>query len=235
MNLKGAIAESKNQAQLKKFEALYQDGLEKILANQDWSENECLTMELLENGEDLEKIRNKANLDEESQKKIADMYFMCLLNSLIRYKNSNPQFKLPFDIPKEEITSWTDNSRNEFAANLKKFEPTLQKSPIGRRTLEIASEYTTLYESTVGPLPTSSRISKENTSSSSVDNALNVVDKVGSSLSFLAGVAEGLSVGSSPIMCGPTGSSSEAAGFALGLFARGVLEVAKITSSLIML
>jgi hypothetical protein len=236
MRFKDEISESRNQVQLKEFDALYKEELDKVLANQNWTENECLTMEMLENGEDLESIRKKANLDEESQKKIADMYFMCLMNSLIRYKNSNPQLKLPFDIPKEEISSWTNNSRNEFAANLKKYEPELQQTSIGRRALDIASEYTTLYESTVGPLPTSSPTSKDtssakNTSSTYADKAFDIVDTVGSSLSFLAGVAEGVSLGSRPMYCS-TGSTSEAAGFAVGLFARGILEVAKLASSL---
>ncbi|HHT0593348.1 TPA: hypothetical protein ACTXXA_002261 [Legionella anisa] len=204
------------------FKEVYQQVTHDMLETEHWTHEEREAMQLLSEGNDPQTIRNQIQLDEESSKKIADIYFMILLNTLIRSK-----IPMPFELPEKEITSWPDNYPiDQFASDLLKHKKEMASTAVGREVMKAASEYTSLYESTVSQNPDITN-QKSDTKSSTFD-------RVCDSLGFLYGVADGLSFSAkSPLPCVLTMTSDSAsAGYALGMFAKGVFELGGVVATL---
>lgn len=202
------------------FQSIYKDVTTQIIQTEQWTHEEKHAMQLLSEGHAPKDIRKQIDLSEESNKKMADLYFMILLNSLIRCQNKGITHA-PFALPKQEITSWTnDYPRDQFAKDLDSHKKTLSHTALGREALGSASDYKTLYEST--------KAQKSEQSSS--------FDPIENSLDFLGGIADGLSPMSttaynrSSISGLATDSYSE--GLAVGLFADGVCKVGGLFASL---
>ncbi|MFJ1268048.1 hypothetical protein ACD661_05725 [Legionella lytica] len=214
-----AIKDSLEALRGSQFKSIYAEVTAEMLNAKQWSPEEQQAMQLLSSGHSAEEIQKQIDLNAESNQKMADLYFMILLNSLIRCQN-NGATHVPFSLPQAEITSWTDNySREDFAQDLLNHKDALNSTSLGREVLGAASEYTTLYESTK---------TKNSEESSTFDNIVK-------SLDFLGGIADGLTPMSRPLVKSSVGggiTDSYSAGFAVGLFATGVCEVGGLISSL---
>ncbi|WP_131781464.1 hypothetical protein [Legionella gresilensis] len=181
-------------------------------------------MRLLAEGQFSPANHRSMTLNEESNKKIADLYFMVLLNTLIRSK-----VQLPFELPEKEITAWDkDYPLNEFVSNLEKHKSELKKSVMGKEIIKTAAEYATLYESTSGK----NLGQKEQKLTNAKSQESSTEDKLFDSLSFLWGVVNGLTYSrSQPI--GPYIPIGDAAnlGYGLGMFAKTIFELGSSLSS----
>ncbi|CAM2849803.1 Uncharacterised protein [Legionella steigerwaltii] len=210
------------------FDEIYKQITEDMLQNGTWSDEEVEAMRLISEGtHDPESIRDLIELDEEANKKIADMYFMILLNTLIRSKAL-----MPFKLPENEIKSWPDNySRGQFAADLCNYKEQLSRSEVGKKAMKAASEYTALYESTVGPKSEDAAKESEQTAHKLAKGDSSTFDKVCDTLGFLYGVADALLPGPSGPSLQTMTSQSATMGYAAGMFANGVLELAKFALS----
>ncbi|MCE0721689.1 MULTISPECIES: hypothetical protein [Legionella] len=204
------------------FKENYEQVTHEMLEAEHWTPEERETMHLLSEGDDPQSIRNQIQLDEESNKKIADIYFMILLNTLIRSK-----IPMPFKLPEKEITSWPDHyPRDRFASDLLKHKKELASTAVGREVMKAASEYTSLYESTVGHNP--DKVDQKS------DNKSSTFDRVCDSLGFLYGVADGLSFSAKSPLPGvlTMTSNSASAGYAVGMFAKGIFELGGVVATL---
>ena len=218
------------------FEKNYKEVTQEMLEKAQWTAEESEAMGLLLEGKRPDFIRKNTQLNEESNKKIADMYFMILLNTLIRSKTP-----MPFKIPEQEINSWPENySRNQFVAALNQNQDALKKSVQGKKVVQTASEYGVLYESMVKPnagsIDTSSKQQqsnssehsenkKESTFNKAVDKYMEFSDK----LDFLAGLANGLSP--DPALNISLCSKAGCNGYNIGIFAKGIFDLGKLAAS----
>jgi hypothetical protein len=199
------------------FKNTYQAVSMETLANETWTREENEAMQLLSEGHGPDFIKKQTQLDKESNQKIADLYFIILLNTLIRLKNV-ANSSLPFIVPKNEITSWTnDFPRNHFISLLDRHKD----------TMAVAADYAMLYKSTVGDKETfnqktsQERSCEKNTSKKVSDNK---------SLDFAYGVVDGLCsmrVSSKVLNSDNTALKT---GYALGTFAKFALEIGKVAS-----
>ncbi|MCW8397319.1 hypothetical protein OQJ26_00735 [Legionella sp. PATHC038] len=214
---------------ISEFKQVYQQVTEEMLGAEQWTPDEKEAMHLLSQGHEPESIRKQVKLEEESNKKIADMYFMILLNTLIRNKT-----KMPFNLPENEIDSWSENySRNQFATDLLKHKKELSATPVGKEVMKTASGYAALYESTVGPKPDRS-VEQLEQGNELKQNESSAVDKACNTVGFLYGLVDGLSFSAAQPFPGALtmGSQSASAGYAAGMFAKGVFEMGGLVASL---
>ncbi|MGQ3889038.1 hypothetical protein ACQUW5_08405 [Legionella sp. CNM-1927-20] len=205
------------------FKNTYKKVVEDMVQQERWTEEEREAMRLLKEGNFFSLIRKRMTLDEESNKKIADLYFMVLLNSLIRSK-----VQVPFKLPEKEITAWSkDYPRDKFVSELQKHKAELNKSAIGKEIIKTAADYATLYENTSGKT-----LSKRN--QASTHKVSSVEDKIVDSLSFLWGVANGLTSNPRQPYSPPFISPNNAAtlGYGAGIFAQCIFELGGLAVSL---
>lgn len=207
------------------FEEIFKEVTEEMLPGETWSYEEAEAMRLISEGQKPQDVRAQIKLNNESNKKIADMYFMILLNTLIRSRAP-----MPFKLPENEISSWPDNySRGQFAADLANHQADLGRTAVGKKAMKAASEYAGLYESTVGPKPKRAAEKAEETAYKAAQGDSSTFDKACNTLGFLYGVADALLPGPSrlPSMLTVT-SQSASMGYAAGMFANGICLLAKL-------
>lgn len=212
-----------NMRSVSEFKQTYKQVAQEMIAAEKWTPEEKDAMHLFSAGHAPGSIRNQIQLSDESSKKIADMYFMILLNTLIR--NQTP---MPFKLPAKEIDSWPASySRDQFAADLLKHKKQLNTTPVGKEVMRAASEYTSLYESTVGKTSAQGVNNSEKSESSPLD-------KAATALGVLWGVADGLAFSpSNPFPSTHTMSSESArTGYAAAVFAKGIFELGGLVASL---
>ena len=196
-----------------------------------WTQEEKDVMQLISENTDPASIHRQIQLDNESNKKIADVYFMVLLNSLIRSK-----IQVPFKLPEKEISSWpNDYPIEQFAKDILKHKKSLSALPVGNEIMKSASDYAVLYESTVGKTSDKTTSHSENTDSKlrkSSDSS--TFDKICDTLGFLYGLSDGLlSTLSNPYPSTTTMMSESArVEYAAGIFAKGVFERGSLTINL---
>ncbi|STX51822.1 Uncharacterised protein [Legionella busanensis] len=206
------------------FYNTYQQVVKDMVEQEQWTVEEKEAMQLLLERDRSPSTRERVSLDDASNKKIADLYFLILLNTLIRSKA-----QLPFKLPKEELTAWSDDyPRNKFVSNLETYKKKLNQSPLGQEIIKTAAEYAYLYENTSGK-----EVSEIKARSQSLTDSDENSIGVGDSLAFLWGVANGLMDGSMHYGSFYTPTSNAAAlGYGLGFFATAVVELGSLASSL---
>ncbi|WP_115302233.1 hypothetical protein [Legionella beliardensis] len=209
------------------FKEAFKQVTQEMVEDVRWTQEEKEVMQLISENNDPRAIHRQIQLDNESNKKIADVYFMVLLNSLIRSK-----IQVPFKLPEKEISSWpNDYPIEQFAKDILKHKKSLSSSPVGNEIMKAASDYAVLYESTVGKTAHQTTDRSEKASSKlSKSSASSTFDNVSNTLGFLYGLSDGLlSTLSNPYPSTTTMMSESArVGYAAGIFAKAVFELGSL-------
>ena len=199
------------------FYAIYEQNCNKMLPGVlTESENGALYLLTQAHGLDPKDILKQTNLDEKSNQKIADLYFLILVNTLIQC-NQKQLTQVPFKLPEKELEAWPNNySRNQFAEDLRLNESALRTSPIGTNVLDLAAGYASIYDNTVAEKPQQTSRKLKTTLSNGMDELRK------DSLEFLHNVAKGFFDNSTKLS--EQSKVSEKVAYGVGLFCRIALE-----------